>query len=433
MCWMIRRFPTMNTTTCCAGSRILSASTRRRSHPIPPRSAWAARRCREFAPVEHPVPLESLQDVFNGGEVGGIPRARGRNVPGRGIQRRAEGRRAVRRARIPRRRVRPRRDARRRPRRRGRDGESAHDPLHPHDSCRKSCPRLIVRGEVYMARSGLCGAQRPARAGGKAASWPTRATRQRARCASSTRRSPRSGGWTSQSSTFSSPRGARSRPTQRRWTICKAQHFKVISGTRRLRRLPEILAEIERLNDDAHGASRSTSTARSSSSTASPTARCSAARRSVPSGPSPIKYPPEKKPAKVLDIVVQVGRTGVLTPKAVLEPRASGGDDRHERDAPQPGLYHPEGYPYRRHGHRPARRGRSSQRSWRSCSGERPETAQPYCPARYLPGLRRARHARPGRRRRALHGRGVPGAAAAQPHPLRQRGTRWTSTGSAQR
>ena len=32
------------------------------------------------------------------------------------------------------------------------------------------------------------------------------------------------------------------------------------------------------------------------------------------------KYPPEKKPSKGLDIVVQVGRTGVLTPKAVLTP-----------------------------------------------------------------------------------------------------------------
>ena len=32
------------------------------------------------------------------------------------------------------------------------------------------------------------------------------------------------------------------------------------------------------------------------------------------------KYPPEKKPSRVLDIVVQVGRTGVLTPRAVLEP-----------------------------------------------------------------------------------------------------------------
>lgn len=32
------------------------------------------------------------------------------------------------------------------------------------------------------------------------------------------------------------------------------------------------------------------------------------------------KYPPEKKPSRVVDIVIQVGRTGVLTPKAVLEP-----------------------------------------------------------------------------------------------------------------
>ncbi len=32
------------------------------------------------------------------------------------------------------------------------------------------------------------------------------------------------------------------------------------------------------------------------------------------------KYPPEIKPSKLVDILVQVGRTGVLTPRAVLEP-----------------------------------------------------------------------------------------------------------------
>ena len=32
------------------------------------------------------------------------------------------------------------------------------------------------------------------------------------------------------------------------------------------------------------------------------------------------KYPPEKKESRVLDVVVQVGRTGVLTPKVIVEP-----------------------------------------------------------------------------------------------------------------
>jgi len=32
------------------------------------------------------------------------------------------------------------------------------------------------------------------------------------------------------------------------------------------------------------------------------------------------KYPPEQKPSRVVDIVVQVGRTGVLTPKVIVEP-----------------------------------------------------------------------------------------------------------------
>ena len=32
------------------------------------------------------------------------------------------------------------------------------------------------------------------------------------------------------------------------------------------------------------------------------------------------KYPPERKETRLLDIAIQVGRTGVLTPTAVLEP-----------------------------------------------------------------------------------------------------------------
>ena len=41
---------------------------------------------------------------------------------------------------------------------------------------------------------------------------------------------------------------------------------------------------------------------------------------SVPKWAAAFKYPPERKSTKLIDIVIQVGRTGVLTPNAVLEP-----------------------------------------------------------------------------------------------------------------
>ena len=163
----------------------------------------------EFAPVEHPVPLESLQDVFNGGEVeeflervaGTFPDAEYSVEPKvDGLSVALEYRDGV--------------FVRGATRGDGRVGEDVTENLRTIRSIPmtlpEKLPRLIVRGEVYMARS-VSWRESP--------SWPTRATRRRARCDSSTRRSPRSGGSTSQSLTFSSPRGAHSRPTQRRWTI----------------------------------------------------------------------------------------------------------------------------------------------------------------------------------------------------------------------
>ena len=41
---------------------------------------------------------------------------------------------------------------------------------------------------------------------------------------------------------------------------------------------------------------------------------------STPKWAAAYKYPPEEQETKLLDIAVQVGRTGVLTPNAVLEP-----------------------------------------------------------------------------------------------------------------
>ena len=88
---------------------------------------------------------------------------------------------------------------------------------------------------------------------------------------------------------------------------------KVLSGTE------EVQAEIERINNtreeypfDIDGAVVKVNSLADREVLGS-TAKC-------PKWAVAFKYPPERKPAQVLDIVVQVGRTGVLTPKAVLTP-----------------------------------------------------------------------------------------------------------------
>ena len=51
------------------------------------------------------------------------------------------------------------------------------------------------------------------------------------------------------------------------------------------------------------------------------------------------KYPPEVKQTLLKDIIISVGRTGVLTPNAVAGAGAARGHDRVARDAAQPRLY----------------------------------------------------------------------------------------------
>lgn len=97
-----------------------------------------------------------------------------------------------------------------------------------------------------------------------------------------------------------------------------SQRFKVIPF-RTFAKSADVQSEIDRINDermeypfDIDGAvvkiNRLADRAKLGS-----TAKC-------PKWAVAYKYPPEKKYSKVVDIVVQVGRTGVLTPKAVLEP-----------------------------------------------------------------------------------------------------------------
>ena len=270
----------------------------------------------EFAPVEHPVPLESLQDVFNGGEVeeflervaGTFPDAEYSVEPKvDGLSVALEYRDGV--------------FVRGATRGEGRVGEDVTENLRTIRSIPmtlpEKLPRLIVRGEVYMARSvfeeinarrelegkPLMANPRNAAAGSLRQLDPKVAAQRRLDIAVFNLQLAEGRTFASHTETLD---------------YLKDQHFKVISG-RRLRRLPEILEEIERLNDtrmerpfDMDGAVIKLNSLADREVLGS-TAKC-------PKWAIAYKYPPEKKPAKVLDIVVQVGRTGVLTPKAVLSP-----------------------------------------------------------------------------------------------------------------
>ena len=270
----------------------------------------------EFAPVEHPVPLESLQEVFNGGEVeeflervaGTFPDAEYSVEPKvDGLSVALEYRDGV--------------FVRGATRGDGRVGEDVTENLRTIRSIPmtlpEKLPRLIVRGEVYMARSvfeeinarrelegkPLMANPRNAAAGSLRQLDPKVAAQRRLDIAVFNLQLAEGRTFASHTETLD---------------YLKDQHFKVISG-RRLRRLPEILEEIERLNDtrmerpfDMDGAVIKLNSLADREVLGS-TAKC-------PKWAIAYKYPPEKKPAKVLDIVVQVGRTGVLTPKAVLSP-----------------------------------------------------------------------------------------------------------------
>lgn len=270
----------------------------------------------EFAPVEHPVPLESLQDVFNGGEVeeflervaGTFPDAEYSVEPKvDGLSVALEYRDGV--------------FIRGATRGDGRVGEDVTENLRTIRSIPmtlpEKLPRLIVRGEVYMARSVFEEINARRELEGK----PLMANPRNAAAGSLRQLDPKVAAQRRLDIAVFNLQLAEGRTFATHTETLdylKDQHFKVIPS-RRLRRLPEIMEEIERLNDtrmerpfDMDGAVIKLNSLADREVLGS-TAKC-------PKWAIAYKYPPEKKPAKVLDIVVQVGRTGVLTPKAVLSP-----------------------------------------------------------------------------------------------------------------
>lgn len=270
----------------------------------------------DFAEVRHPVPLESLEDVFDGDEVKGflskvletLPRAEYSVEPkvdglsvaleyrdGRFYQGATRGD--------------------------GRVGEDVTGNLRTVRSIPKNLPeklpRLIVRGEVYMARSVFDRINEELELEGK----PLLANPRNAAAGSLRQKDPKVCAKRQLDIAVFNLQLVEGRSFathSETLDYLREQGFPVIPHMV-LRDPEEILEQIQKLGDnrmdfpyDIDGAVVKLNNL-SDRSILGSTAKC-------PKWAVAYKYPPEQKESRVADIVAQVGRTGVLTPKAVLEP-----------------------------------------------------------------------------------------------------------------
>lgn len=270
----------------------------------------------DFAEVLHPVPLESLEDVFDGNEVQDflakvletLPQAEYSVEPKvDGLSVALEYRDGV--------------FYQGGTRGDGRKGEDVTGNLRTIRSIPmvlpEKLPRLIVRGEVYMARSVFEEINEELELEGK----PLLANPRNAAAGSLRQKDPKMCAKRRLDiAVFNLQLAERRTFTTHAETLAylKAQGFPTIPHAT-LSNGEDILREIDRLGDtrmefpfDIDGAVVKLNNL-SDRDILGSTAKC-------PKWAVAYKYPPEQKPSRVVDIVVQVGRTGVLTPKAVLEP-----------------------------------------------------------------------------------------------------------------
>lgn len=270
----------------------------------------------QFEQVRHDVPLESLQDVFDAEEVRAFFDRVSQEIPDAAYS------------------VEPKVDGlsvaveyrdgvfyRGATRGDGRVGEDVTENLRTIRSLPmtlpEKLPRLIVRGEVYMSRSVFEEINARREIEGK----PLMANPRNAAAGSLRQLDSRIAAQRKLDIAIFNMQLCEGKTfTSHTETIeyLKSQHFKVIPQCC-LHTAEEVLEEIERLGEergnypfDIDGAVVKLDDLAQRDMLGS-TAKC-------PRWAVAYKYPPEQKPSVLKDIVIQVGRTGVLTPKAVLAP-----------------------------------------------------------------------------------------------------------------
>ena len=270
-----------------------------------------------FQTYSHPVPLESLQDVFNDEEVaefcermdGELGSATAYSVEPKvdGLSVALEYRDGV--------------FVRGATRGDGRVGEDVTENLRTIRSIPMTLPerlpRLIVRGEVYMSRAvfeELNGLR-------ELRGQPLMANPRNAAAGSLRQLDPKVCAERKldiQVFNLQLAEGKEFLSHSETLDYLATQHFKVIPH-KTITGIGNVQAEIFRINDERMAYPFDIDGAVVKVNSLSDREKLGSTAK-FPKWAVAFKYPPEKKPSKVLDIVIQVGRTGVLTPKAVLEP-----------------------------------------------------------------------------------------------------------------
>ena len=270
-----------------------------------------------FQTYSHPVPLESLQDVFNDEEVaefcermdGELGSATAYSVEPKvdGLSVALEYQDGV--------------FVRGATRGDGRVGEDVTENLRTIRSIPMTLPerlpRLIVRGEVYMSRAvfeELNGLR-------ELRGQPLMANPRNAAAGSLRQLDPKVCAERKldiQVFNLQLAEGKEFLSHSETLDYLATQHFKVIPH-KTITGIGNVQAEIFRINDERMAYPFDIDGAVVKVNSLSDREKLGSTAK-FPKWAVAFKYPPEKKPSKVLDIVIQVGRTGVLTPKAVLEP-----------------------------------------------------------------------------------------------------------------